>query len=288
MKSTRIMYKSIVVNVLLAIVKFIFGFITKSQSIISEGVDSAMDSVNNLIALYAIKKSHDPADEDHPLGHGKVEYVASLLLSIVIILVGILLIKEIFTVSQGGSIPKPSSLIVLVSTTLVKVTLALYLIKQSKLINNQLIYSLGKENLVDVLKSAVAFFGIILSLLSQVFDFEYLKYGDTIAGGIIALFIIKSGIEILSDSISNILGKSADQDTIKKYKQMIFEVEGVKEVKWVDIVKQGPYYLVLATILVDETLTIKEAHDIANNVDNVLISTDEVIYSSIHIEPVEE
>ena len=288
MKSTRIMYKSIVVNVLLAIVKFIFGFITKSQSIISEGVDSAMDSVNNLIALYAIKKSHDPADEDHPLGHGKVEYVASLLLSIVIILVGILLIKEIFTVSQGGSIPKPSSLIVLVSTTLVKVTLAFYLIKQSKLINNQLIYSLGKENLVDVLKSAVAFLGIILSLLSQVFDFEYLKYGDTIAGGIIALFIIKSGIEILSDSISNILGKSADQDTIKKYRQMIFKVEGVKEVKWVDIVKQGPYYLVLATILVDETLTIKEAHDIANNVDNVLISTDEVIYSSIHIEPVEE
>jgi cation diffusion facilitator family transporter len=282
------MYRSIVVNILLAIVKFVFGFLTASQSIISEGVDSAMDSFNNLIAIYAIKRSHDPADADHPLGHGKVEYVASLILSFIILGVGVLLISEIFNQTSMVVIPKPTSLLVLIITTVVKVFLALYLIKQSKLIDNQLIYSLGQENLLDVLKSSIAFIGIGLSILSDFLNLEFLKYGDIVAGVIIAIFIIKSGFEIMSDSISNILGKSADEEVIKRFRTLIKSIDGVEKIEWVDIVKQGPCYLVLATILVDKTITIDAAHDIATLVDQALMATNEVIYSSIHVEPTED
>ncbi len=288
MQSTKIMYRSIVVNIFLAIVKFIFGFITRSQSIISEGVDSAMDSFNNLIAIYAIKRSHDPADKDHPLGHGKVEYVASLILSFIIIGVGLLLVSEIFSQTSQVVIPKASSLTVLVITTIVKVILAMYLIKQSKIIRNQLIYSLGKENLLDVLKSSIAFIGIFLSIMSSTLNLEFLKYGDIFAGVVIAIFIIKSGFEILADSISNILGKSADEEIILKYREIIKNVKGVQKIEWVDIIKQGPCYLVLATILVDRQITIEKAHDIATLVDKALNETNEVIYSSIHVEPTEE
>jgi cation diffusion facilitator family transporter len=282
------MYRSIVVNILLAIVKFVFGFLTASQSIISEGVDSAMDSFNNLIAIYAIKRSHDPADADHPLGHGKVEYVASLILSFIILGVGVLLISEIFNQTSMVVIPKPTSLLVLIITTVVKVFLALYLIKQSKMIDNQLIYSLGQENLLDVLKSSIAFIGIGLSILSDFLNLEFLKYGDIVAGVIIAIFIIKSGFEIMSDSISNILGKSADEEVIKRFRTLIKSIDGVEKIEWVDIVKQGPCYLVLATILVDKTITIDAAHDIATLVDQALMATNEVIYSSIHVEPTED
>lgn len=288
MKSTNIMYRSIVVNIVLSIIKFVFGFITNSQSIISEGVDSAMDSFNNLIAIFAIKRSHDPADKDHPLGHGKVEYVASLILSFVIFGVGFALISEIFSQRSMVVIPQPTALIVLIITTVVKVFLALYLIKQSKLINNQLIYSLGQENLLDVMKSSIAFVGILLSIASDFFDLEILKYGDIVAGVIIALFILKSGYEIMSDSISNILGKSADEDVILRFKELIKSIEGVEEIKWVDIIKQGPCYLVLSTILVDKSITIEAAHDIATLVDEALHQTNEVIYSNVHIEPTED
>jgi cation diffusion facilitator family transporter len=185
-------------------------------------------------------------------------------------------------------IPKPTSLLVLIITTVVKVFLALYLIKQSKMIDNQLIYSLGQENLLDVLKSSIAFIGIGLSILSDFLNFEFLKYGDIVAGVIIAIFIIKSGFEIMSDSISNILGKSADEEVIKRFRTLIKSIDGVEKIEWVDIVKQGPCYLVLATILVDKTITIDAAHDIATLVDQALMATNEVIYSSIHVEPTED
>ena len=161
-KNQKSLIIAIIVNIFLGVVKLISGILMFSGALISEAVDSLMDVINNLVAMFAVNRSHEPADDEHPFGHGKYEYIGSLFLGIVIVIVGVNLILSFSEPREN--LPLIESLYVLVGTTIIKFFLARYLVKEGKSKDNQLIYALGVENQSDIYKSVIVFFGILLSV----------------------------------------------------------------------------------------------------------------------------
>lgn len=272
---------AIIVNAFLGVIKLFGGIFMYSSALISEAVDSLMDVINNFVAMIAVNRSYEPADDEHPLGHGKYEYVGSLILGVVIVVVGVNLILSFAEVKDN--VPLIEGIYILIGTTIVKFFLSRYLIKKGKNNDNQLIYALGIENQSDIYKSIVVFLGIILSVVT---DFTILGLSfDSIAAIIIGLYIVKTGFVILIESRDNILGQSASSEIYASINKLIEKTEGVLGIGDLKIIKFGPYYQVLASIIVDKDITVDQGHSIASVVKENILTRNDIAYVLVHVDP---
>ena len=277
----KVLLIATITNIFLGTVKLVGGILLFSSALISEAVDSLMDMLNNLVAIFAVNRSHEPADEEHPFGHGKYEYFGSLVLGIVIVVVGINLI--IGFADPTESIPLLEAVYVLVGTAVIKFFLAGFLKKQGKAMDNQLIYALGVENQADIYKSGVVFVGILLSIFTE-FTIFGLTF-DSIAAIIIGIYICKTGIVILIESRDNILGQSASSEIYQELKSIVESTEKVLGIEDLKVVKFGPYFQVLVSVIVDAKLTVEEGHDIASQVKINISKRNDISYVLVHIDP---
>ena len=218
-KVTTVLLKSFIVNTVLVFIKFIIGFIGKSNALLADGVHSLSDLATDVVAMVGSKLSDKPADKEHPYGHGRLEYVTSIIIGIVILVLGLVL------VFNSGSNEMPSIIVVYASivTIVVKFFIAKYLCVMGGKMNNQILISSGKESSMDVISSIVV---LISSLLIQFSDkISIFKYTDMISTILIGLFIIKTGISILRLNINLILGEvEADENYLSDVKNIIKSV----------------------------------------------------------------
>ena len=284
----KAMQKSFIVNSGLVIVKLISGFLFNSIALIADGVHSISDLLSDIFVLLGIKHSVKPADEDHPFGHGKFEYVLSLFLGLSIIVIAYNLgMNVIYSFNEVSEIPSYLSLIVIALVVIIKLILARYLIRTGEEIDSEIIKASGQESFSDVISSAVVFIGVICVLLGERFNIEYLTKGDKVASIIIALFIIRIGIIIIWNSIQSLQGKSVKKDICLQYQDMIKDTEGVIDVDKLDMVNYGPYYQVIVEIRVDANISVKDGHAIAHNVHDKLLKNEKICHVSIHVNPEE-
>lgn len=286
MKLTKIMQKSFIVNILLVIVKIISGILFNSVALIADGIHSISDLLSDVFVILGIKHSLKPADEDHPFGHGKFEYILSLFLGLSIIFIaynlGMEVIRNFDTVTQ---IPKAITLGIVLIVVIVKFILARYLITEGNKLDSEIIRASGKESLSDVISSAVVFVGVVSVLLGNHFNINWLLYGDKISSIIIALFIIRIGVIIILDAIKHLQGKTVNIEICKEYKQIITKVKGVSKVDKLDMISYGPYYQAIIEISVQADITVKEGHDIAHTVQEELLKSEKICHVSIHVNP---
>lgn len=268
-------------NILLGVVKLVAGILLFSTALISEAVDSLMDVLNNLVAIFAVNRSHKPADAEHPFGHGKYEYFGSLVLGIIIVVVGVNLILGF---AEGSAqIPLIEAIYVLIGATVIKFFLARYLKTKGKQHENELIYALGVENQTDIYKSSVVFLGILLSVFVD-FTIFGLTF-DNIAAIFIGIYIVKTGVVILIESRDNILGQSASSEIYQELKNVVASTDQVLGVEDLKIIKFGPYFQVLASIIVDASLTVEEGHAIASVVKANILKRNDISYVLVHVDP---
>ena len=268
-------------NLFLLIIKCIVGIITNSQAMIADSINSASDIISSILTFVGNKIASKPRDEDHHLGHGKAEYIYSMLISILIILVAITVFKDSLV-----SLFDPSAfnfsiwyIIVCIITILVKLGLFLYTNKVAKVYNNLLILANSKDHRNDMI---VTFF----TLLSGILMYYGINFVDSIVGIGISIFILITGIKIFIDSYDVLMDKAMNEDTKREVLAIIKKYPEVKKIQHFNATPVGYLYQVSFTIFVDGNLSTFESHDIANKLEEEISALDDIYVTIIHVNPI--
>lgn len=282
MKITKVLLVSSITNIFLSIIKILFGFIGKCNALIADGIHSLSDLSTDFVAIFGNHLSLKPADKKHPFGHGKTEYITSVIIGIVIILLGLSLIYNIF----NKEIIIPNLLMILVSlfTIISKYILSNYIYKKGIEYSNNILIASGKESKADVYSSIFVLISIVLMQFSN--ELKILKYADMLSTVIISLFIIKTGFNILKDNIGILLEEQIlDKEYIKEIKNIITSFNEIVEIKDLYILRYGPYFKLVSNVIMKD-LSLTDAHKIIDEIEKKLKEKDDKIkYVFIHMEP---
>lgn len=203
-------------NILLVGAKATIGIIAGSISIILDAINNLTDALSSIVTVIGTKLSTKKPDKNHPYGHGRIEYVTSLIVAIIVLIAGGTAIYESISSLISGTQANYSyvSLIVVSVAILFKVALGVFFKAMGKKTNSEALNASGVDALFDALLSLSTLVGAIVAMYAGVHIEGYL-------GILIGLFIIKSGIEFLLNAISSIVGKRADKETALAIKQLV-------------------------------------------------------------------
>ena len=218
----------IIGNFLLVGFKAAIGFIAGSISIVMDALNNLTDALSSIITIIGTKLSNKKPDKKHPYGHGRVEYITSTIVAALILVAGGLAIYEsiisiIDYFTKGKQLPKFElySLIIIGAAILVKVAIGIFYKIQGKRVDSQSLKGSGTDALFDAILSTA-------TLVGAIFAYAFGWYVEGYLGIIIGLFIIRSGIELLRESFSSIIGERTSAEVIKSIVADINSVDGVK------------------------------------------------------------
>jgi len=283
--TTKALLKSFFTNLFLSILKVVIGTIGKSTALMADGIHSFSDLVTDFVALFGNKYALKPADKEHPFGHGRFEYLTCLMIGIVVSMLGI----EIITSAIEEEIIIPNKIVIIVSlfTIITKFMLSTYLIRKGKKHNNAILIASGKESSADVISSVVVLISSILMQYSN--KYEVLSYSNLIATIVVGAFIIKTGIMILKENISFILGQEEGGETKEKMLSILKKEKKIIQIDNFIVLKNGPYFQITSEVSMDEKMTLKEVHAILEKIEEKLKKQDErAKYINIHVNPIKK
>ena len=281
-KSTKIASMlGIIGNLFLLIIKGIVAFLSGSQAMIADAFNSAGDIFSSLMTYIGNKISSKKADDDHNLGHGKAEYIYSMLISISMILMAVLVLKDsLKSIFYGSEYTFSIWLIVVcIVTIIVKFLLYLYTNKLYKKHNNLLILANSKDHFNDTIITS-------LNLISCILSSYNIFFLDGIVGSIISLWIMYTAIKLFIESYNVLMDKSISLETKNKVLDIVKEEKQVKKIIHFNSTPVGYRYQISFTIYVDGNMSTFDSHEIANNLEEKIIDEVEEIYLVvIHVNP---
>ena len=268
-------------NLFLFVIKFIASVITSSQAMMADAINSLGDIFSSLMTLIGNKIASKPRDDDHNLGHGKAEYIYSLLISIVIIIVAVTLFKD----SLESILIKSNYtfsyilIVVCIITIVVKLSLYFYTNKLSKSLNSLLLKADSKDHLYDAIITTINLLSIILTSFG-------IYFVDGLVGVLIALWILYSGLKIFKESYDVLMDKAIDDDTKDKVLEVVKKYKEVKKIDHFNATPVGYKYQISFTIFVDGNMPTYASHDIANKIERELEKFPEIYITVIHVNPI--
>ena len=273
----------IIGNIFLLIIKSIIGYITNSQSMIADAFNSAGDIFSSCMTFIGNKISSKEADEDHHLGHGKAEYIYSLLISITMILLSITVIKNaIFTLINKEYLDFSIWLIIIcIITIITKFSLFIYTNILYKKHNNILI----KANSIDHRNDC---FITLTTLISVILSSMGFYFADAIVGILISLWIFYTAIKLFMESYDVLMDKAMSEETKEKVLKIIDKHEEVIKIQHFNATPVGYRYQISFTIYVDGNMKTFDSHAIANSLEREIEKEIPEIYLTvIHVNPTE-
>lgn len=281
----------IIVNILLAVMKGIGGILTGSRALLADALHSASDVAGSIVILFAVKIANKPPDEEHPYGHGKAEDIASIIVSLLLIIVGIEIsissVKVFF--GEVPNAPGLSALIILLLSILIKEALFHYKITLGKKYNSTALISEAWHHRSDAFSSLAALFGVGFALIGQHFQIGFLIYGDAVAGFIVSIIVIKVGYQLARESFNVVLEQVLDKDDTEKFKQTVLDIDGVERIDQLHARTHGRYIIIDLKVSVDPEISVKKGHDIASVTKRKLMKSHaEVENVFVHINPYED
>lgn len=282
-KVTKVLVKSLIVNILLTLTKFVFGIIYKSKVLVADGIHSLSDLATDIVSIYGSKLSLKPADTEHPYGHGKIEYLTSIVIGAVILALALSLLGN--SLNAKTTITSNMVLYVTIFTILAKYLISRYILSKGVKYKSNLLIASGKESRSDVISSAIVIVTYFLSKLSSYS--RIFLYSDTIGTFIIGLIILKTAYRILKENIVSILGESEqDEEYLDKIRKIILENSEVVNIEELNIIKYGHYYQANITINMDSNVTLEDARVVSNRIKKKLINKKtRISYAKISINP---
>lgn len=272
----------IIGNLFLSIIKGIIGFTTNSQSMIADALNSIGDVFSSLMSYIGNKIARTPRDEDHDLGHGKAEYIYSLIISEVIILVGFNTIyKSIISIYKNEVLtPNVFLIIVCIITIITKLGLYLYTNKLYKKYNNILLEASSKDHISDI-------FITVSNLIAIILSFMNVLYIDGIIGILICIWLIKNGVELFIKSYNVLMDKTMDLNTKDKVLNIVKKYKDIKKIQHFNTTPVGYQYQISLTIFVDGNMKTIKSHEIADKLEKEIIENIEEVYLAvIHVNPI--
>lgn len=272
----------IICNVFLFILKYIMGTLSGSISVVSDAFNNLSDSAGCMVTLLGYKLASKPADKDHPFGHGRMEYLTALTIAVLILIVAF----ELFRNSVNKIIHPEKltfSLIVLISllvSILIKLWMSFFNAFLGKKINSSVMLATAKDSRTDVIATSATCIAVISSLYTNL-------PVDGIMGLVVSLFIFKSGIDIVKDTVDNLLGKPVDSDIVYAIKEMIGESDKIIGIHDLVVHNYGPGNMIgslHAEVKSNEDFVF--VHDMIDELER-RIHKELNILMTIHMDPIE-
>ena len=271
----------IVANLFLFIIKVIIGIISNSQAMIADAFNSGGDILSSIITFIGNKIASKQADDDHNLGHGKAEYVFSMLMSIVMIISTLFIIKSsIYSIlGKSNFIFSKWLVIICIITIIIKFMLYIFTRNIAKEQNNLLIKANSADHRNDCLLTS-------LTLLACILSFKGIDYVDGIIGVFISVWIVVSYIKIFIESYDVLMDKSITDDIKDEVMNIIKEHKEIKKIQHFVSMPVGYKYKISFTIFVDGNLSTFDSHDIADRLEKEINKRiDEIYLTIIHVNP---
>ena len=271
----------ILVNVFLAAGKIAVGAIFGAISILADGLNNLTDCGSSMISVLSFKLSAKPADKEHPYGHERIEYICSLIVAFVILLVAFETLKE-----SINKIITPSpiafsywAIAMLCASILVKCGLYFYYRSVARKINSEILKAAATDSLTDCISTSV----VLLTLLVSKFASVNI---DGYTSALVALFIAWSGIGILRETFSKLIGQAPDEQMSSDIKNRILAHEEVLGVHDLAVYSYGPNkYFASVHIEVDANVDVLVSHELVDEIEREFIQNTNIILTG-HLDPI--
>lgn len=261
-KIVKISIQGIIVNALLSTTKAIVGIVANSIAIVLDAVNNLSDVITQLITIIGIKIAGKRPDKEHPYGHGRIEYITSVILSVLLILTGILSLKEsiIKVIHPVMAEYTVSSFIVIIVSIVVKFVFGRYVKKIGDKINSGSLKATGTDSYLD---AVITFATLVAAIISKLYHISI----EGALGIVFSGIIIKSGFEILMETLNNIVGLRIEGDLSKKIKNKVKSYEGVIGAYDLALHNYGPTSILGSVhIEVDDEMKAKDIHKLIRKI----------------------
>lgn len=269
----------IITNVLLATFKAIVGILSHSIAITLDAVNNLSDALSCLITLIGAKLANKAPDKKHPLGHGRIEYLSSMLVSVLVLYAGITAFIESVKKIAHPQIPTYSllTLLVVAMAVVVKLLLSRYFKKQGKKLNSAALTVSGSDAFFDAILSASVLAGALFYLIFHISLEAYM-------GIIISIIIIKAGIEMLQETSHDIVGQRVDAKVSKKIKQILSREPEIRGVYDLIINNYGPNKNYASVhIELPDTMTVEEVDRLTRRLETMVYHQTGVILTGVGV-----
>lgn len=271
----------IITNFVLFSIKLVAGLLSNSVSITADAVNNLSDSGSSLVTLVGFKISGKPADEQHPYGHARMEYISGLIVSFIIIFLGLQLVRSsIVKILHAEDLEfNLLTIAILVVSILLKLWLCLFSRKIGKIIDSSTLFATAADSRNDILATSAVLISIII--------YRITGYNlDGYIGTIVSIFIVISGVQIAIETVSPLLGKAPSKELVEKCYRKILSYEGIVGIHDLNIHNYGEgkcYASVHCEVSADQDIMV--SHDIIDNIERDFLE-EEGIHLVIHLDPV--
>lgn len=271
----------IVCNILLFAGKFVVGTLSGSVSITADAFNNLSDASSSLVSLLGFKLGSRPADEEHPYGHARYEYLAGLTVAVMILVIGVELLKSSFVKVLHPEMVdfRWLSIVVLAASVLVKLWLAFFNRKLGKRIHSQTLMATSADSRNDVISTCAV---IVAAILSHLLKIEL----DGFMGIAVALFILYSGLGIIRDTLDPIIGKAPEPEIVEKIRSIIMSYDGVLGTHDLMVHDYGPgRQFASVHVEVAAENDVLESHDMIDNIER-RFHEEMDLHLIIHMDPI--
>lgn len=282
-KVGKIVLLGILGSLLLALIKWVAGYLGNSYALIADAIESTTDAFSSTLLFIALQYSNKPADEDHPYGHGRIEplitFVVVGFLVVSAITIGYQSYKNILTPHQ---LPHPFTLVVLFVIILWKEISYQIVIRKSKELQSTALKADAWHHRSDAISSVAAFIGIVIAL----FLGKGYEAADDWAALFAAAFILYNSYQIFRPALAEIMDENLYVDFITSIREKSLEVEGVRAIEKCYVRKVGNKFLIDIHLEVDGNISVEKGHRIAHNLkDYLLVTFPQIANVLTHVEP---
>lgn len=212
----------VVINLLLAAAKFFMGLISGSLAIMADAANNLSDAAGSIVTLISVRVAKKPVDHEHPFGHGRMEYIGSLAVGALIVVMGVGLLRDGVTSIFN---PEPLTLswiviAILLLSVLAKLWLFFFYRRLGRKINNSTLLAASKDSISDVLATSAVLLSLVLNLA---FGWKI----DGYIGVLVALVVLKAGIDVCRDTVDSLLGGKPDPEKIQQIRELLMGYEGI-------------------------------------------------------------
>ena len=269
----------IIANALLAGFKAFVGVVTGSIAIILDAVNNLSDALSSVITIIGTKIANKGQDKEHPLGHGRVEYLTAMIIAVIVLYAGITSLKESVMKIIHPELPEytTASLIIVGVAIFVKIGLGLYVKRTGESVKSESLMNSGADALNDSIISVSTLVAAIIFIVTGLSLEAYL-------GVIISIIIIKAGIEMLQSAYDQIVGVRIDAEMASGIRKTVSSVEGVYGVYDLLLHNYGPEFVLGSVhIEVPDTMTADKIDTIEREVQEKVLRENNVIMTSVGI-----
>lgn len=269
------------VNTLLAVFKIISGFVFGAISIVGDGINNFFDGASSVVTMIGFKISQKPADSDHPYGHGRFEYIAALIVAVLILFSGYELVKVSFgkILENTKTFVSPVAMVILLVSVIVKLFLYIHYKKTAKKISSSALYAAAKDSIYDVITTS---FVLVSLSMEKVFGWRLDGYG----GLLVSVFILRGGAGIIKETVDALIGVAGSSKMRENIEKIVCKNQMILGIHDLLIHDYGPGNCFASVhVEIDHRESAMDCHEIIDKIERECLE-DLNVHLVIHHDPI--